>query len=57
MIVTSFGLCYSDHLAAVTIQKYILMLLLAVETVSRTAIAAIFYLVATVSALNFLVRP
>ena len=43
----SFSLCYSENLAAITIQKYILMLLLATETVSRTAISAIFYCIAT----------
>ena len=56
MIFASFSLCYSENLAAITIQKYILMLLLATETVSRTAIAAIFYLIATVSTKFLLTR-
>ena len=48
MVLLSFSLCYSDNLAAITMQKYILMLLLATETVCRTAIAALFYIIATV---------
>lgn len=49
LIFISFSLCYSDTLAAITMQKYVLMLLLATETVSRTVFAGILYLIASVS--------
>ena len=42
-------LCRVETDASYNLQRYFLMLLLAVETISRTCIATILYLVATVS--------
>jgi hypothetical protein len=49
MALLCFSFCYSDSLVSLTLQKYVLMLLLATETVSRTCIATIIYLIASVS--------
>jgi hypothetical protein len=53
MVLFSFSLCYSESLLAITLQKYVIMLLLATETVSRTCIAVIVYLIASVSLPHF----
>ena len=49
LIGINLGLCTHDSSASYTIQRYLLMLLVAAETVSRTCIATIIYLVANVS--------
>ena len=38
--------CYSESFTAFNLQRYVLMLLVAAETVSRTAIGCFFYLIA-----------
>jgi len=42
----SFGLCYTDSLTGITLQRYVLMLLLACETVCRTCMATVIYMIA-----------
>jgi len=42
----NLGTCYGSGHLAVNMQRYLLMLLVATETVSRTAIACFFYLIA-----------
>ena len=46
MFSISLGLCYMESDIAINTQRYLLMLLVAAETVSRTAIATMFYMIA-----------
>ena len=49
LIAINLILCNHDTGASYTVQRYLLMLLVASETISRTCIATILYLIANVS--------